>query len=72
MMNAASRFYLSLTGSGGRIWELLAEPCTVDQLCAWLSSEYAVPAPGIRPEVVAFLGRLRQLDAIDVDLRALA
>jgi len=67
MMNAESDFYLNLSGSGGRIWELLEQPRTVADLCEALAREYEIDPEAARPEVTAFLDELLLRKAIDVD-----
>jgi hypothetical protein len=66
MMNAESSFYLNLTGSGGRIWELLERPQTIADLCRTLAREYEIEPPAALPEVTAFLDQLLERKAIDV------
>lgn len=44
---------------GTRIWTLLAEPCTLADLCAQLVSEYEVEAARCRSEVVDLIEELR-------------
>ena len=48
-----------LNAIGTRIWALLAEPRTVDALCALLLREYEVDAAQCRAEVVSLLEELR-------------
>jgi hypothetical protein len=72
MMHAESDFYLNLSGSGGRIWELLEHPRTVADLCQALAREFDIQPEAVRPEVLAFLNQLFLREAIDVDLPALA
>ena len=67
MMNQASPHYLDLSGSGGRIWELLETPRSAAHLCQALAREYAVSPAAIEREVTAFLLRLREVEALDVD-----
>jgi Coenzyme PQQ synthesis protein D (PqqD) len=55
-----------LNGSGTRIWALIAEPCTVDDLCAQLLSEYDVDAEQCRSEVIDLLVELRAEGLITV------
>ena len=43
---------------GTRIWALLAEPRTVDELCAQLLSEFDVDAGQCRSEVMELLDQL--------------
>ena len=72
MMNADSDFYLNLSGSGGRIWELLEQRRTVTELCQALAQEYDIEPETARPQVLAFLDQLLQRKAIDVDPPTLA
>ena len=48
-----------LNGVGTRIWALLAEPRTIDDLCASLLREYEVDAAQCRSEVIDLLEELR-------------
>ena len=48
-----------LNGVGTRIWALLAEPRSLDDLCEQLLSEFEVDADQCRAEVVALLEELR-------------
>lgn len=48
-----------LNGVGTRIWDLLAEPRSVDSLCDELMREYAVERERCFPEVVELLEELR-------------
>jgi hypothetical protein len=66
MMSADSSAYLSLSGSGGRIWELLEQPQTLASLCQALAAEYLVDPADIRGQVQAFLERLRFQHAIEL------
>lgn len=66
MMSSDSRYYLSLSGSGGRIWELLERPQSPSQLCEALAREFEITPDAARPEVLAFLDRLAERKAIDV------
>jgi hypothetical protein len=48
-----------LNGVGTRIWALIAEPRTVDDLCAQLRAEYDVGDEECRRDVVDLLEALR-------------
>ena len=48
-----------LNAVGTRIWALLAEPRTLDELCAQLLSEYEVDAAQCRDEVISLVEELR-------------
>jgi hypothetical protein len=66
MMSPDSVAYLSLSGSGGRIWELLEQPRTLASLCEALAAEYAVEPAEIRQQVEAFVERLQVQHAIEL------
>lgn len=66
MMSAESNNYLSLNGCGEHIWELLAAPRRVNEICRLLASQYEVDPGAAEPEVLAFLEQLRVQKAIDV------
>jgi hypothetical protein len=48
-----------LNGVGTRIWELLAEPRSVDNLCEQLAGEYEVEPDACRRDVLVYLEALR-------------
>lgn len=66
MMHPKGSFYLNLSGTGGRIWELLERPLTIMELCQALCRDYAVQPDVAYSEVVTFLTKLLQHKAIDV------
>jgi hypothetical protein len=72
MMHAESGFYLNLTGSGSRIWELLESPRSVSDLCEALGREFDIEPDAARPEVLAFLDHLLLRKAVDVQPPPLA
>ena len=72
MMHAESKFYLNLTGSGGRIWVLLESPRSVSDLCETLGREFEIGPEAARPEVLAFLDQLLLRKAVDVHPSVLA
>jgi len=49
-----------LNAVGTRIWALLAEPRTIDELCASLLDEFEVDATRCREEVTSLLEELRE------------
>lgn len=59
MMSAAEGKYFNLNDVGTRIWELLAEPASVEGLVTALTNEYAVDAATARAQVLEFLSALR-------------
>lgn len=50
--------YYGLEGVGGRIWELVKEPRSVQDVCAVLAREFEVDPETCLNEVVAFLDAL--------------
>ena len=60
MMSIAAQKYFALEGTGKRIWEMLAEPVTVDRIVDQLSREYDVPRDTCETHVAEFLDELRR------------
>jgi hypothetical protein len=58
MLNPATSDYFGLAGVGARIWELCAEPQTIDGLVAMLVEEYDVEVATCSAEVRAFVADL--------------
>jgi hypothetical protein len=52
---------------GTRIWHLLAEPHTLDSLCAKLAEEYEVSDDVCRREVAELVQRLRDENLVKVE-----
>lgn len=58
MMNVSQGTYFGLGGIGGRIWTLLAEPVTTEQMVRTICAEYAVDEATCRADVAQFLQEL--------------
>lgn len=58
MMNVGKGKYYNLGSVGGRIWNLLEHPCTVQQLVDSLTAEYEVTEETCRQQVIQFLSVL--------------
>ncbi len=58
MMSADTGTCISLSDTGGRIWELLEQPSSVDDLCNRLAQEYEVEPAVLRDDVIEFIQRL--------------
>ena len=52
--------YFGLDEIGSRVWELLEEPRSIDELCATLRGEYDVDPETCRGDVTALVERLRE------------
>jgi hypothetical protein len=64
MMSAETGTCISLSETGGRIWELVEQPCVVRALCDELTQEYQADAATIRDDVFTFLNRMRAESAV--------
>jgi len=58
MMSVEREKYYSLDGVGVRIWQLLAAPRSIAEVCDVLLDEYAIEADECRREVLEYLDRL--------------
>jgi hypothetical protein len=67
MMSAASRHYVGLSEVGARIWELIEQPRSLDDVCALLVEEYDVAPDVCRGEVESFLRELMNHGAVALD-----
>ena len=64
MMSPSAAQYIGLSETGGRIWDLLATPRTLGELCAALAGEYEVTAEAVRADVQAFVAGLAERGAL--------
>jgi len=64
MMSPTAAQYIGLSESGARIWELLATPRTLGELCGALAREYAVTAEDVIDDVRAFVAGLAEQGAV--------
>jgi hypothetical protein len=55
MMSVAQGNYYGLAGIGGRIWELIAEPRRVSEVCQALVAEYRVDRATCEADALRFL-----------------
>lgn len=65
MMDIMTGKYYNLGEIGGRIWELLEEPCTVCTLVQKLTAEYDVSAEKCRADIAPFLDALLKRGLIE-------
>ena len=66
MMSAAEGAYLRLNGVGGRVWELIEEPRSRDDLYAALIVEYDVAPNDCRQAVDELLAKLVKRRAVRI------
>ena len=64
MMSPSASQYIGLSGTAGRIWELLETPRTLAELCTALADEYQVTAEEVRADVTEFVAGLAERGAL--------
>lgn len=57
--------YFTITGVGTRVFELLAEDLSLDELVGTITEEYEVEPATARRDIEAFLDRLRDAQLLD-------
>jgi len=58
MMSIEQGMYFGIEGAGPRIWAMLEQPRTVDEICEALMDEFDIDADSCRSEVLGFLHEL--------------
>lgn len=58
MMSIAQGHYYGLDDIGGRVWQLIAEPRRVSDLCERLVAEFAVDRATCEADVLRFLNEM--------------
>ncbi|MCM3131523.1 lasso peptide biosynthesis PqqD family chaperone [Paenibacillus polysaccharolyticus] len=66
MMSIASGKYYNLGSTGGRIWELIAEERTLEELIETLAMEYDIGPDECREQVISFLEHLSREGLIHI------
>ena len=64
MMSPSATEYIGLSGTAGRIWELLETPRTLAELCAELAGEYQVTPDQLSGDVKDFVAGLAARGAL--------
>ncbi|OXM74125.1 MULTISPECIES: PqqD family protein [Amycolatopsis] len=59
VLSLSTSKYFTITGVGTRLFELLAEERSVEDLVGVITSEYEIDADTARRDIETFLGRLR-------------
>lgn len=60
LMNLERAAYYGLDSTAQRIWNLIARPCRVADLCELLTNQYAVEPSTCEAEVCVFLAELNK------------
>lgn len=58
MMSIERGEYFGIGGVGTRLWELLAEPTTIEQLVAAICAEYDIDESTCQTDIIAFIEQL--------------
>ena len=58
--------YFSLGDVGSRVWELVEQPVTMDEVCRILVEEYDVDPETCRTEVEAFVSQLLEAGLVEL------
>lgn len=66
MLNIEQGSYFGIGGTGNRIWELLAEAKTVDELVTVICNEYEVSGAECKEDVLNFCRSLLEQDLAQV------
>ena len=66
MLDAERGAYFALGAVGSRIWEMLEEPRTLEELCSVLQDEYEVDADACREEVARFMNDLHEAQLVEL------
>lgn len=64
MFSPGQGAYFGLDPIGTRVWELLAEPRSIDEVCATLHDEYEVDAATCRTDVDSLVDQLREANLV--------
>jgi hypothetical protein len=64
ILRLADEEYFGLAGVGARLWDLLSDGASTDELVATLGDEYEVEAEILRRDVEAILGQLVAADLL--------
>ena len=64
VLSLSTSKYFTITGVGTRLFELLAEDRSLDDLIGVITGEYEIDADTARRDIEAFLGRLRDAELL--------
>ena len=66
MMSAETGTCISLSETGGRVWELIETPVSLQALLQRLAEEYSADDATLRADIFGFLHALEDLQAVTV------
>jgi hypothetical protein len=66
IVNFANGVYYGLDPTGARIWNLLSEPLTVEEVCDTLAGVYDIERSTLESDVRAFVGDLAAHGLVEI------
>ena len=66
MMDIEKGKYFSMNPVASKVWELLEEPSSVNELCDKLLNEFEVSKEQCFNEVLELLGKMKELDLLEI------
>jgi hypothetical protein len=66
MLDPRTSRYFGVDSIGARIWELLEQPVSVDEVCIALRGEFDVEEEACRADVLAFLEQLEDAELLEI------
>ncbi len=69
-IDAQAGYYYAMNESAGRVWEIIAEPVTVQTICTQLRKEFAVPPEECERDVLTLLESLSDAGLVQVGLES--
>ncbi|MEI6290103.1 MAG: PqqD family protein [Chloroflexota bacterium] len=66
ILNMKTNNYIALDDIGRRIWALIENPVTVDEVCTALKAEFDAASEQISADVIKFLSELQTEDLVHV------
>lgn len=64
MMSVERGEYFGLGGVGSRVWELLATPATVAEICETIVAEFRIDPDACLTDLIGFLTELSAVDLV--------
>lgn len=61
MMSVDQGEYYGITGVGSQVWEMLAEPISVENITRYICAKYAVDKTSCQTDIQSFVEELLQL-----------
>ena len=66
IVNFDNGVYYGLDPMGARIWNLLREPSTIEELCDTLAAQYDVERATLESDIRAFVGELAEHGLVEM------